>query len=229
MAYPEHKDIVAEGLDELMTQWRDKPITVGLLKSYLENVQIVEDNLQSISTMTSIADSEGVQLDNLGRIVGQPRKVVDGTYGLYFGFAGNPNAVGFGIEPFYVSGDPILVTKELDDDQYRIYIRARAASNKSSGTPEDLINFFKALFGAETNTIVEDTDPAHAVVKVGHIFTNDEKLIILSSKQNGIVPRPAGVSYTIEQFSENGYFGFAADSQAEGFNVGSFISTVGTI
>lgn len=45
--------------------------------------QDLEDAAQSLLTITNIDDSSGVQLDNLGRLVGQPRVGDDETYRLY--------------------------------------------------------------------------------------------------------------------------------------------------
>jgi len=229
MATPIKQDIVQRGLNRLMTQWADKPVTIGLLKSYLQSIQVIEDQWFQLLEERNITDGQGVQLDNLGLLIGQSRDVIEGAYAKYFGFAGNPNSDGFNQEPFFITGDPLVVTKSLDDAQYRLYLRARAASNSSSATPEDLIKFFKALFGVNTNTIVTDTDTATATISVGHMFTDDERLLVLSSRQNGMIPKPAGVIYKVRQFSENGYFGFNADSQAKGFGVGSFISDIGQI
>jgi hypothetical protein len=224
MSLPVKTDVVKLGIDSLLTQWQDKPVALGLLKSYLENIQIIEDVQFQVLEERGIDRAIGVQLDNLGLIVGQPRTVVKGAFAKFFGFQGNDNSSGFGDDTFFLDGSPLAVTKLLDDDQYRFFIKARAASNTSSGTPEDLIKFFQSLFGASTNTIVKQTSTARATVLVGHIFTGDEKLLILSDKENSFIPRPAGVSYTFEQMATNRYFGFSADSRAEGFSRGGFIS-----
>jgi hypothetical protein len=42
----------------------------------------------------------------------------------------------------------------VDDPTYRLYLRARAASNRSTGTPEDLYVVFRALLGVATGFIV---------------------------------------------------------------------------
>ena len=229
MSIPSKIDIVKEGLARLPTQWQDKPVTIGLLKSFLENIQVVENLNCQLLDERGIDTAVGVQLDNLGLIVGQPREVEDGAYALYFGFLGNPNGTGFNDAPFYEDGEPLLTTKVLDDSLYRLYIKARAASNRSSGTPEDVIRFFQALFGGDTNTIVEDDGIAHAIVSVGHIFSDEELLIVKSDATNGWIPRPAGVSYTIRQFTPEGYFGFAGNPQAAGFGVGSFMHIIGNV
>jgi hypothetical protein len=73
MASPTYKDIVAEGLGRLITQWKDKPKIVGYLTSLLENVQVVEDLYQQLLNERSIYTAIGVQLDVIGLIVGVAR------------------------------------------------------------------------------------------------------------------------------------------------------------
>ncbi|MBV1928695.1 MAG: DUF2612 domain-containing protein [Gammaproteobacteria bacterium] len=68
------KDQVTEGLDKLIDYWADKPNVVNLLKSFLENIQLVEDVYQDLNTNRSITTAVGVQLDNIGTIVGEARQ-----------------------------------------------------------------------------------------------------------------------------------------------------------
>ncbi len=74
MASPTIKDQVQQGKDRLVTQWNDKAVVQGLLESYLENVQVVEDLHQQLLDERSVFTAIGVQLDNIGTIVGEPRK-----------------------------------------------------------------------------------------------------------------------------------------------------------
>jgi hypothetical protein len=74
MAILEIKNQVEEGLGKLMTQWKDKPVVVGLLTSYLENVQQVEDVLFDLLEKRSLETAVGVYLDALGLLVGELRK-----------------------------------------------------------------------------------------------------------------------------------------------------------
>jgi len=41
----------------------------------------------------------------------------------------------------------------VDDDTYRLYLRARIAANRSDGTPEALFRVFTALFGIDTTML----------------------------------------------------------------------------
>jgi surface protein len=74
MALPIIQDLVAEGLDRLVYQWRDKPIVQGLLTSYLENVQPLEDVNFQLLDERGVYSAVGVQLDTIGLLVGELRR-----------------------------------------------------------------------------------------------------------------------------------------------------------
>lgn len=66
-------DQVTQGLERLITQWKDKPNVVGLLTSYLENVQEVQDTYQQLNDERGLETAIGAQLDVLGIIIGESR------------------------------------------------------------------------------------------------------------------------------------------------------------
>jgi hypothetical protein len=66
---------VGEGLDLLITQYKDKPNLAGMLTAYLNQVQELEDVFFDILAIFTDIDSQvGEQLDLIGRIVGQDRE-----------------------------------------------------------------------------------------------------------------------------------------------------------
>lgn len=79
-------DYVASWLDRLngkvYSQFRDDPNLALIISEILApQAQDIEDALQSLLSLPSIDDSEGVQLDLIGRIVTQPRNgYVDTNY-----------------------------------------------------------------------------------------------------------------------------------------------------
>lgn len=67
------KDQVTLGVARLTSMWSDKPNVVGLLTSFLESIQGIEEVYADILTSLNLDSAVGVQLDTLGLIVGQPR------------------------------------------------------------------------------------------------------------------------------------------------------------
>ena len=74
MALPILKNHVTEGEDLLMSQWENSPNIQGLLKSYVENLQLVEVALFQLLNERGLYTAIGEQLDVLGRILGESRK-----------------------------------------------------------------------------------------------------------------------------------------------------------
>lgn len=67
-------DHAASAVSLLIEQYRDKPLLSALARISGERTQLLEDQLWKIFTERWIESAEGTQLDNLGKIVGQPRQ-----------------------------------------------------------------------------------------------------------------------------------------------------------
>lgn len=65
---------VDDGLARLLSRWRGSPRMVTFVRIVLERVQHVENVLWDVYSKSGIDTAEGVQLDTLGAIVGEPRK-----------------------------------------------------------------------------------------------------------------------------------------------------------
>lgn len=64
---------VTDGLNRLCQQFKDKPNIVALLTIFLQRYQDLETAFWQLLTQRGIYVAEGVQLDAIGKIVGQPR------------------------------------------------------------------------------------------------------------------------------------------------------------
>jgi hypothetical protein len=158
-------------------------------------LQYVDDVAQCIAGFTRDFDVDwavGVQLDTVGVIVGASRRV--------------------GFQP---SGG---VSPVLDDDTYRLYIKARIAQNQWDGTIDSLQPIWQTLFQGGTIVIVDSQDMTAEIILTGAFSSILQDLI-----ENGyIVPRPQGVLYTYT-FSELPIFGFDQDNAfIAGFDHGHF-------
>jgi len=151
---------------------------------FAPQAQAVEDAAQSLVTIPSIDDSEGIQLDVIGLIVGQQR-------------AG------------------------LTDTVYRMYLRARIAANRSSGTNPDIYNVFRLLFGVNTSmAIVNDTVGGFFELTIYDPITAQEAKVALGflgdAKDAGV-----GANLIWQQVDDADLFAFAGGTGL-GFNDGEF-------
>jgi len=85
MAEPIHDtDHVAEGVDRLTSQYKHalesrspdvykRPVIYGILRSWLNRVQALEDNAWSVITGRLLDDATGIRVDVIGKLVGEKR------------------------------------------------------------------------------------------------------------------------------------------------------------
>lgn len=128
-----------------------------------------DDTTTCLATMTEAFDldfAQGVQLDVLGQIIGVGREV-----------------------DFQPTGS---VSPILDDDTYRLLLKATQAQNQWDGTESALYPIWKNLFPGG-NIVINDNQNMSATIIMSGVFSS----IIQDLIANGyIVPRPQGVLYT---------------------------------
>lgn len=169
----------------LIQKFRTKPKIQALVNALIAPFQTLEDDLWALYSERWLSTAEGVQLDVLGRIVGQSR-------------AG------------------------ASDDEYRIRIGARIRANLSSGTAEEVLAVFLALFGsdADLQLIELDGDLAEFALRVHTVLTQEEIDIALEflrdCKADGV---RAILKWQKQPTNES--FGFA-NSGGLGFGDGKF-------
>jgi hypothetical protein len=153
----------------------------------------VSQVLVKMDTALDLDSAEGAQLDLLGEIVQAKRTV--------------------GFQP---SGD---VSPVLDDDTYRLYIKAKIAQNQWDGTIGSLQTVWRQLFPSGTIVIADNQNMTADITLTGVFSTIIQDLIT-----NGyIVPRPEGVLYTYI-FGTLPYFGFGSSPGfISGFGEGHWV------
>ena len=131
------------------------------------------DLLDGSLTDFDLDKATGKQLDYIGAIVGADRKL-----------------------PFVVEGSDGL----LEDEDYRLLIRARIATNTWDGTNESLANILRTVFGNYGFSFVDmgvnaNQDPMHMVYRVRGNFSDIQTHMF---EGDLIVPRPAGVKVRVD-------------------------------
>ena len=217
-------DHEAQAVSRLLTQFRDATTLQGYIKALMSEANPIEMALFDTLTKRGIDTAEGVQLDILGDIVGQSREIVDASALTFFGYVGAPtNVGGYGSARYLSEGESTIGTRDLTDEEYRLFIRARVAKNHSSGTINDTVNLVSFIVGS-TNIIVTDgTEPATFSVGVlEDDITANAKIFI---SQSDLIPKPAGVQIDkLFTFPSTGAFAYAgASGTIAGYNVGQYV------
>lgn len=222
----EYNDFVAESEDLITTQFQDKDIFnryLRLLKTGIqETLYVARDLMQK----RDIDSATGAQLDNIGEIVGQPRVLISTDLYPFFGFEGDLVANSFGTYYnnqiggyWYSYGGKVGGDVTLNDEQYRLIIKAKIIKNNARGTNEDYIRFGNFVFNAQIG--FEDDGGSRCTVLVGRRLSMFEKAI-MAYVFNGTDynftyhPKPLGVGVGVEEFDATGTLGFLGTPGAKG-------------
>ena len=158
-----------------------------------------------------------LELDGIGSIVGLNRTVANYSSISYFGFITQIAGRAFGVARLRHTGEPYLVSKALDDTEYRIFIELKIALNNGHGTAEELMTAFNTELGI-TKTKVYDVGNANA-----RVYFDDFNLIsdIRSTLLDTMIPKAAGVKLWMYYADDDTIFGFANQNMGYfGFGIG---------
>ena len=136
----------------------------------------------------------GVQLDTLGKILVQSRQMT--------------------FQP--TDGSSPL----LNDYYYRMILKAKVIKNQWKGTIHNFYSFWKILFeGQPLNIYLVDNQQMEPVVV---IWSSQTPLMIQDFLRNNlIIPKPAGLGFTVRQVDIEGILGFFG-TEFTGFDTGVF-------
>jgi len=182
-------------LNLVSSQHQNKPKFIAWLSNPLSILDDVAILANSFYSYFDIDRAVGTQLDIIGQIIGVSRTLTFQPTSFY--------SLGVTGVPYLVDPSPVL-----DDDMYRLIIKAKILQNNWDGTLPSLYEMW--------NTIFPD---AHITVKDNQNMTMDVFVSGLSSQiqkdlmTNGyIIPRPEGVAVNYVYFGDPFYsYGVDAD------------------
>lgn len=222
----EYNDFVAESEDLITTQFQDKDIFKRYLKLLKLGVQETLSVARDLMQKRDIDSATGAQLDIIGEIVGQPRTLINTDLYPFFGFEGDLVANSFGTYYnnqiggyWYSYGGKIGGDVTLNDEQYRLIIKAKIIKNNAKGTNEDYIHFGNFVFG--TTIKFFDDHSGKSTVLVGRRMTLFEKAIMAyvfegTDYNFTYHPKPLGVGIGVGEFDATGTLGFLGTPGAKG-------------
>lgn len=221
MAYLEQKDYLEEARGRVTEAFKEKPV----FDAYLQLISNYSEKMQELFTSLGmkrwIDTAEGAQLDILGNIVGQDRVIVGGELIEFFGYLGALNAKSYGtlFDPTiggYYRGKNQAIGADyiLNDEAYRIFIRAKIIKNTTRSTPEDIIRFIKFVFPQIESVLIESSQYGEANIS---IFSSSLTLLerglisyflVGKTHTTYFVPKTLGVKYNITFVASAYYLGF---------------------
>ena len=194
-------------ISRLTHEYVHSPKLNALLYVLLKKFDDVSQCLTKLDTALDLDSAVGAQLDMLG-VIAQAGRVL-------------PFQPSFGVSPV------------LDDDTYRIYIKAKIGQNQWDGTITSLYVLWQQLFPTVGIVIADNQNMSATLFISGSPRPNSLILDMIAgyaingsssgTVQNGlIVPRPEGVEYAFE-IGDLPVFGFDLDNAfVAGFDVGKW-------
>lgn len=229
------QDYLSIARERVTEQFKGKDVFDRFLQILLAGDADIQEALKDLMQLRSIDTAVGVQLDNIGEIVGQPRELLEADLYEYFGFQGGVNAQSMGTTQdatigglFYSFGTPFGGNVNLDDETYRKFIKAKIFKNITSSTPEEFITVVNTIFDLPIS-ITSEGD-AQVTLMFGRILTSFERALLnyVSTSQgypSRLIPKTVGVRINYGEFDGTSYFGFQGAPGAKGF--GEFTGTYG--
>ena len=222
-------DYLQEARDRVTEAFKDKEVFDKYLQLLLvANIEL-QEVFKDLMQKRSLDTATGAQLDIIGRIVGQPRELIDTALLDYFAFDGYPTAAPYGDldNPsegglYYSVGDPLAGNTLLNDDQYRLFIKAKIIKNTTNVTPNQYLEFLSFVFGTNLSNVLSESN-AEFTVLIGKELTPFERVLVTySSKgdedyESSFIPKPVGVKINYGQFNPDRYFGFQGAPNAKGY------------
>ncbi len=212
----DHK-VLAES--RLATQFKESTNFINYIKTLLVEANSLEEVYQDLLTERWVDTAVGINLDILGVIVGQPRILVDATILSYFGYLTAPGAQSFGtlLDPgiggrFKSKDEPTTGNRELTDDEYRVFIKARVIKNSIIPALPETISFFRFLFNVSQVIIIDGS--MRYTVQIGRLLTENEKAFLLNTD---LIPKVTAVGASYQEYEFNNAFGFEGIPNSLGF------------
>lgn len=209
----------------LIKQYWEKPKAYAEIGLQAGTWERVFDWFNSFVTEFDLDNATGDRLDIIGRVVGQSRIVPQAVPKLAFGFDENPNARGFDDKfvvvvdraPFQDKFSRAYTDLQLDDNNYRLFIRARISKN--IGSPY-LVEDEAVSIGDAVQTLFEglayviDNKNMMLTLYVSATYNID---ILTAIVRIGLLPKPQGVGYLVVQADVGETFGFSDNVNSQPF------------
>lgn len=195
--------------------------TVALSVAPLVRLRVVMDEMQS--TTFDLDDAKGKSLDMIGEWVGLSRNVNVPISGVYFSL----DIVGLGFDQGVWKGpfDPDTGIVVLDDDTYRLALRAKIGTNMWDGTMESTKPIMDLVFDDPgTHAFIEDNQDMSMNIVIAGTPPTALTLALLTSGYIKIKPSTVRVAiFMVASDPGAPIFGFDASNEfISGFDTGAW-------
>lgn len=180
--------MIEDYLNIITSEHRQQPKYIAMLTAYLRKLQDAQLVIEAFDLHFNLNEAIGAQLDRLGDIVGRSR---------------------------ILQFQPENQSAKLNDENYRLIIKAKILQNQWDGTIEDMASLFRQVFPDMQLKIIDNQNMSMEIQVTG--LRDDLQLQMLN---NGyVIPKPEGVrikiTFILELERQTIYFGAALQSGTE--------------
>lgn len=230
MAVPDfiEVDYLTEARDRITEQFKAKDIIDRYLQLLLDQQDSIQQVFKDLLQKRGIDEATGSTLDIIGEIVGQPRELISADLFNWFSFQGVPVEGSFGDlnnpavgNKFWDLNVALSGNVLMDDETYRLFIKAKILKNTTASTPVEFINFVKFIFGGDYKVAISEGQAEFNALIGKDLSPFEQILLTYISSPNGypsrFIPKTVGVRVNYGYFDSDNYFGFEGTPNAQGF------------
>lgn len=212
---PDIKDYTGK----VTSEHADKPKFMAMVQAVAQCLLSSGGVSASLPGEFDLDNAIGVQLDTVGEWVGVPRRISTPLAGVYFAL--DVSGLGFDQGAWQGPFDPDTGITVLDDDTYRVLIRARIGANRWDGTLGQSREILDLVFSGDTFVFIQDNQDMTITVGVAGKPPTALQLALLTGGHIKIKPQSVRVTYYITPTEEGPLFGFDSSNQyVAGFDQG---------
>lgn len=207
---------------KITAEHADKPKYMAMVAAVAQCFVDAQNGVAAMPSAFDLDDAEGAQLDAVGLWVGVTRNVATPLTGVYFSF----DTVGLGFDQGVWKGpfDPDTGVTSLDDETYRLLIRARIGANHWDGTLAGSKAILAQIFGGDTQVFIQDNLDMSITVGIAGKVPSALFLALLSGGYIPIKPQAVRVNYYLVTSTDGApLFGFDMSNEyVAGFDAGAW-------
>lgn len=156
-------DATERAIQRLLTQFRNSPVLIDILVAISSEVQELLDAIKGTIEKRGPGGATGVQLDAIGRIVGQGR-LLGNQYNEDW-FTPDSSLLGADYGLAWVEGVEYLTNPEVDDTDYPFLIEGKVARNFTRyGSVPEIQEAISIAFGIDISFVLESPMAVTAIV-----------------------------------------------------------------
>lgn len=218
-----------EYLRLITSEHADKPRFVSTVSVSADAATSIKNLLDGMRSGTFDLDSaRGAQLDIVGEWIGVSRNIDTPITDVYFAL--DTEGLGFDQGAWLGPFDPIDGITRLDDDTYRLLLRARIGANQWDGTMESSKEILDLIFDINstgTFAFIRDNQDMTMTVGISGVTPPALNLALISKGYVSIKPGTVGIDYYVVSDNDTPLFGFDSNNDLiGGFDIGTWGSII---